>query len=312
MGDPATLILHPRIFGFSSSLLHIMDAILLWLIIFFITILSLSNVIIIISKIIQVFNGSSVLDYDAPIGMKVRKWFLIFLSSSNLLRFLFSVFFIIYWIRISYWYHETGGNEENEKGKSAIISELHPEASSLKSLKSSFRGVLEREEDYSSSIESIGNNTVFWLVYQIPSLYFLLLFTFLTNYLGEVYLSLSGCEPERRNLFRWTWIILNVLIFISILTWIIYTFNSFHDKKEDYFLSLSWNFCFLSLFSALLTIIFIFFSIKVIRYLQHSSYSNPTKIIARLLVIASILSLIIFYLFVSRMVEFAYYSPLRR
>jgi hypothetical protein len=296
-------------FFFVKNNIHsIMDAILLWLIILFITILSLANVIIIISKIIQVSNGSSVLDYDATVGMKVRKWFLIFLTSSNLLRFICSVFFIIYWIRISYWYHTTETEKPIEtETNSAIISESQA-ATSLKS----FRGVLEREEVYSSSIESIGSNTVFWLVYQIPSLYFLLLFTFLTNYLGEVFLSLSGCEPERRTLFRWTWITVNVLIFVSILTWMIYAFNSFHEKKDDYFISLSWNFCFLSLFSALLAITFIFFSIKVIRYLQLSSYSNPTKIIARLLIVASLLSLIIVYLFVSRMVEFAYYSPARR
>ncbi len=61
-----------------------------WFFASLVALLSLGNATLIIFRIIQVSNGRSMLDQDAPAGLKLRKWFLISLCMTNAVRFLFT------------------------------------------------------------------------------------------------------------------------------------------------------------------------------------------------------------------------------
>lgn len=61
---------------------------------------SLSNSALIVTRIIHVSNGRSILDSDAPAGLKLRKWFLMSLGVANSLRLLTTViedFYVVWW-----------------------------------------------------------------------------------------------------------------------------------------------------------------------------------------------------------------------
>lgn len=63
-------------------------------------ILSLSNSVLSATRIIQISNGRSMLDSDAPAGLKLRKWFLFTICVANAGRLattLFEVFYVSWW-----------------------------------------------------------------------------------------------------------------------------------------------------------------------------------------------------------------------
>lgn len=57
-----------------------------WFFILLIIILSIFNTLFSGSRVIQVTNGASILDAEAPSGQRNRKWFLIIITCTNLLR----------------------------------------------------------------------------------------------------------------------------------------------------------------------------------------------------------------------------------
>lgn len=61
-----------------------------WFLATCVAMLSLYNTGLIVTRIIHVSNGRSMLDADAPSGLKLRKWFLILLGVANAIRFIFT------------------------------------------------------------------------------------------------------------------------------------------------------------------------------------------------------------------------------
>jgi hypothetical protein len=73
-----------------------------WFLILLIILLSTFNTLFSGSKVIQVTNGSSILDAEAPSGQRNRKWFLIIITCTNLLRFC-TIWITVYYLLKKSW-----------------------------------------------------------------------------------------------------------------------------------------------------------------------------------------------------------------
>ncbi len=244
-----------------------MYLIVLWLFFLIICILSITNTYLIIHKIIHVSSGSSVLDIDAPIGIRLRKWFFLIIALSNFLRFVCNIVFFIYYLRNDFW-------------------NIHY-----------------------LSLQFIGNDSIYWKLMNSPSLIVLLNYSFLTDYIGEIYYTLNG--SEYRKFFRISWIIINILFCVIISGWMIYSW--FQSNMNYYYTHLlPWNFGLLGIYSTMISISLGYYSFYVIRFLLNSSYSNPSKIIARLLTLVIVVTSISLYSSITRLLQFIYYQPDKR
>lgn len=72
-----------------------------WIFATLVALLCLGNTTLIVFRVIQVSNGRSMLDADAPASLKLRKWFLVLLGVANAIRFLFTIAEEVYVARSS-------------------------------------------------------------------------------------------------------------------------------------------------------------------------------------------------------------------
>lgn len=202
------------------------------------------NTILIGTKMIQISSGSSLFDADAPIGVKIRKWFLLFIAILNILRLSISVRFLMLIWKIPEFYSFKEFQTSPSEGMSDFVSYL-----------------------------------------------FLLVLSFFVDYLGRVYYSLNGLDG---SLFHYTWLSVNIIF--TTFTVCAPAVSWYLDYNFSVILN-SLSFC----FSFLITAVLMYYGYSVINSLLHTSYSNSTKITARLIALLSIMFSFCCYLLVFRL-----------
>jgi hypothetical protein len=206
----------------------------------------LCNIVLILTNMIQISNGSYLFDTDAPIGIKIRKWFFVAVGISNFFRFSSSLI-AVFWI-----------------------------------LRGSF-----------TAMQILTLSTMS----DLCSFFHLAVFSYAADYLCRIYHSLNGLHASA---FQYFWLGFNILAFTAVLCWNHLIPLTMHVSNYLTIVQI--------LYPSVILSVILFYGYFTVKSLFGTGYSNSMKIIARFLVVFSI---IIFdcILCISYRTIFFYYYP---